>query len=75
MTSQLSTEDASILLGELEGGQVNVPDELDTVRENTAAELLEAEGDEVVKLFPVPLAFRGYPRKAVHTTIRDMTIP
>ena len=53
MTSQLSTEDASILLGELEGGQVNVPDELDTVRENTAAELLEAEGDEVVKLFPV----------------------
>jgi len=49
LTSQLSTEDASTLLEELEGGQVNVEDELDTVRENTTAELIEAEGDEFVK--------------------------
>ncbi len=47
LTSQLSIDDASTLLEELEGGQVNVEDELDTVRENTTTELIEAEGDEV----------------------------
>ena len=53
LTSQLSIDDASTLLEELEGGQVNVEDELDTVRENTTAELIEAEGDEVFNFFNV----------------------
>ena len=53
LTSQLSIDDASTLLEELEGGQVNVEDELDTVRENTTAELIEAEGDEVFIFFHI----------------------